>query len=190
VSYIASESESESTKDARVYRLQGTPRQRVVLTGMGIAIADIGGVSFELFCPTQQNPGLPNEIDQAAAAFAQRQLPPELEFTDMALIDIPEEAYETRSQHTPTVATQYQKLPMITHEKSTFLGQGALETVYKTTDLYTGDVYAMKTSSHDPTNSNSAYKTILKREAEILSQLSLVSVHTQTLNSFTENISA
>ncbi len=156
-----------------IYRLQGDPRQRVLLTTHQI-VMQIGPAQFRIIWRVPKEPSARQALEQAKAVFAQKQVAPELDLTFLDLQSLPSTAYELRSHYTPSVASQYQKLPKIVHEKLNLLGSGTFGTVHKTVDLNTGNLLAVKTSKHGIDDSK--YKKSLKREVEILAQLSHVSL--------------
>jgi hypothetical protein len=159
--------------DDRLYRLQGDPRQRVLLTTHRI-LMHVGPAQFRIIWRVPKELDARQALEEAKAAFAKKQVAPELDLTFLDLQSLPSTAYELRSYYTPSVASQYQKLPKIVHEKQRLLGSGAFGKVYETVDLNTGSLLAVKTSNRGIDDSK--YKRSLKREVEILAQLSHVSV--------------
>jgi hypothetical protein len=159
--------------DDSIYRLQGDPRQRVLLPTHQI-VMQIGPAQFRIIWRVPKEPAARQALEQAKAVFARKQVVPELDLTFLDLQSLPSTAYELRSHYTPSVASQYQKLPKIVHEKRSLLGSGTFGTVHETVDLDTGNLWAVKTSNRGVDDGR--YKKLLKREVEILAQLSHVSL--------------
>jgi hypothetical protein len=160
--------------ELKKYRLQGAPRQRALLPTIPV-IVYIGKAVFRIVWRVPRDAGADESLEQAKKNFAQRPIPPELALTDRTFQTRDKGDYDLRSQYTPTVASQYDGLPRIVHEKVGYLGAGAFGTVHKTVDLDTGRVFAVKTSNRlinddDP-------KKSMKEEVEVLSKLSHVSVY-------------
>jgi len=165
----------KTPKDSKKYQLQGTPKQRVLLPEHDDIVIDIGKARFSLIWPVPKTLEGQRASENAKIVFAQKVMPAVLDWTDLDDRVLPKKAYETRSEHTPSLASQNKKHPKITHEQSRPLGKGSFGSVYETVDLYNGDVMAVKTVTHPPGNNNVKYAW--KQEVETLSALVHVSLN-------------
>lgn len=145
----------------------------------------IAPAQFRIKWQVPEEPSARRALEKAKTIFAQKQVAPELDLTFLNLQSLPSTAYELRSLYTPSVASQYERLPKIVHEKLDFLGSGTFGTVHRTVDLHTGDLWAVKTSNYGVDDRR--YKRSLKREVEILAALSHVSVHAPSRSTFLMN---
>lgn len=164
---------STNNAENKKLQLQDDPRQRILLYKSDLILI-IGSAHFQVMWRDLSEPQVRQKVEASRKAFALQRVSPELDVTSLELQRFRPKQYETRSAYTPDVGSMFKRLPMITHEKIKFLGQGAFGTVHEIIDLHTGNVWAVKTSGKKGGNNNS-YKEALKREVEVLAFLSHVS---------------
>ncbi|KAI9848286.1 MAG: hypothetical protein M1837_000550 [Sclerophora amabilis] len=145
------------------YWLQGNPKQRVLLPDRKIMLVICTAI-FDLIWP--QSSDEDNSVGETHRAPEQRQSAPELGWTTLISTRPRGCPYEIKSTHTPELG---ETARIDDHARLNILGQGNYGVVYRTLDLETGNVWAVKTIN--VRMDDVQFRRILRRGVDLLATL-------------------